>query len=62
MSIRARRPDAAGTWGNLSADSMLANIVAADTLYILSFMEEVSARLGWAWEPREVTPGRRPVM
>lgn len=25
-------------------------------------MEEVSARLGWAWEPREVTPGRRPVM
>ncbi|OEJ21330.1 hypothetical protein AR457_36455 [Streptomyces agglomeratus] len=25
-------------------------------------MEEVFARLGWAWEPREVTPGRRPVM
>ncbi len=25
-------------------------------------MEEVSARLGWAWEPREVAPGRRPVM
>ncbi|MFI9586996.1 relaxase domain-containing protein [Streptomyces sp. NPDC052236] len=25
-------------------------------------MEEVSARLGWVWEPREVTPGRRPVM
>lgn len=25
-------------------------------------MEEVSARLGWAWEPREVTPGKRPVM
>ncbi|MDO0924068.1 hypothetical protein QQY24_00925 [Streptomyces sp. TG1A-8] len=25
-------------------------------------MEEMSARLGWAWEPREVTPGRRPVM
>lgn len=24
-------------------------------------MEEVSARLRWAWEPREVTPGRRPV-
>ncbi|MFJ6785217.1 MobF family relaxase [Streptomyces yangpuensis] len=62
ISIRARRPDAAGTWGNLSADSMLANIVAADTLYTLHFMEEVTARLGWAWEPREVTPGRRPVM
>ncbi|MFI8280854.1 MobF family relaxase [Streptomyces sp. NPDC085929] len=62
ISIRARRPDEAGTWGNLSADSMLANIVAADTLYTLLFMEEVSARLGWAWEPREVTPGRRPVM
>ncbi|MER7828229.1 MobF family relaxase [Streptomyces sp. NPDC096097] len=62
VSIRARRPDPAGTWGNLSADSMLANIVAADTLYTLLFMEEVSARLGWTWEPREVTPGRRPVM
>ncbi len=60
VSIRARRPD--GTWGNLSADSMLENIVAAGTLYTLYFMEEVSARLGWAWEPREVTPGRRPVM
>lgn len=62
VSIRARRPDEAGAWGNLSADSLLANIVVADTLYILFFMEEVSARLGWAWEPREVTPGRRPVM
>ncbi|WP_405454332.1 relaxase domain-containing protein [Streptomyces achromogenes] len=31
VSIRARRPD--GTWGNLSADTMLAHIVAADTLY-----------------------------
>ncbi|OKK12259.1 conjugal transfer protein TraA [Streptomyces sp. CB00455] len=62
VSIRARRPDEKGTWGNLSADSMLAHIVAADTLFILFFMEEVSARLGWAWEPREVTPGRRPVM
>ncbi|AIS02542.1 putative TraA-like protein (plasmid) [Streptomyces glaucescens] len=60
VSIRARRPD--GTWGNLSADSMLAHIVAADTLYTLHFMEEVSSRLGWAWVPREVTPGRRPVM
>ncbi|WP_437076489.1 MobF family relaxase [Streptomyces sp. enrichment culture] len=60
VSIRARRPD--GTWGNLSADSMLAHIVAADCLYTLLFMEEVTARLGWAWEPREVTPGRRPVM
>ncbi|MDX3130902.1 MobF family relaxase [Streptomyces europaeiscabiei] len=62
VSIRARRPDDKGTWGNLSADTMLTHIVAADTLYILYFMEEVSARLGWAWEPREVTPGRRPVM
>ncbi|MFI8516022.1 MobF family relaxase [Streptomyces sp. NPDC085460] len=60
VSIRARRPD--GKWGNLSADSMLAHLVAADTLYTLLFMEEVTARLGWAWEPREVTPGRRPVM
>ncbi|MFJ5212849.1 MobF family relaxase [Streptomyces nigra] len=62
VSIRARRPDDRGTWGNLSADSLMTYIVAADTLYILYFMEEVSARLGWAWEPREVTPGRRPVM
>ncbi|MDX2915998.1 MobF family relaxase [Streptomyces griseiscabiei] len=61
VSIRARRPHD-GKWGNLSADSLMANIVAADTLYTLYFMEEVSARLGWAWEPREVTPGRRPVM
>ncbi|WP_443071953.1 MobF family relaxase [Streptomyces sp. NBC_01477] len=60
LSIRARRPD--GTWGNVSAASLLDNIVAAGTLYTLVFMEEVSARLGWAWEPREVTPGRRPVM
>lgn len=59
VSVRARRPD--GTWGNLSADSMRAHIVAADTLYAPHFMEEVTARLGWAWEPREVTPGRRPV-
>ncbi|MET9335868.1 MobF family relaxase [Streptomyces cellulosae] len=62
VSIRARRPDGKGTWGNLSADSLMTHIVAADTLYLLYFMEEVSARLGWAWEPREVTPGRRPVM
>jgi conjugative relaxase-like TrwC/TraI family protein len=62
ISIRAQRPDTKGTWGNWSADSMLTHIVAADTLYTLYFMEEVSARLGWAWEPREVTPGRRPVL
>ncbi|MCX4970775.1 relaxase domain-containing protein [Streptomyces sp. NBC_00654] len=62
LSIRARRPDGSGTWGNLSADTLLSHIVAADTLYLLFFMEEVSARLGWAWEPRSVTPGRRPVM
>ncbi|MES4886215.1 MobF family relaxase [Streptomyces sp. NPDC000349] len=62
VSIRARRPDDKGTWGNLSADSLMTHVVAADTLYLLYFMEEVSARLGWAWEPREVTPGRRPVM
>ncbi|MFC7936099.1 MobF family relaxase [Streptomyces sp. NPDC057387] len=61
VSIRARRPHD-GKWGNLSADSLMTHIVAADTLYILHFMEEVSARLGWAWEPREVTPGRRHVM
>ncbi|MFC5156381.1 MobF family relaxase [Streptomyces amakusaensis] len=61
VSIRARRRHD-GKWGNLSADSLMTHIVAADTLYLLYFMEEVSARLGWAWEPREVTPGRRPVM
>ncbi|WP_442819736.1 MobF family relaxase [Streptomyces sp. NBC_00841] len=60
VSIKARRPD--GKWGNVSAADILDNIVAAGTLYTLTFMEEVSARLGWAWEPREVTPGRRPVM
>ncbi len=61
VSVRARRPHD-GKWGNLSADSLMTHIVAADTLYVLHFMEEVTARLGWAWEPREVTPGRRPVM
>ncbi|WP_331756408.1 MobF family relaxase [Streptomyces sp. NBC_01568] len=60
VSIRARRPD--GTWGNQTAGALMTHIVAADALYTLHFMEEVSARLGWAWEPREVTPGRRPVM
>jgi hypothetical protein len=62
VSIRSRRPDEAGTWGNLSADSLMTHIVAADTLYLLYFVAEVTARLGWAWEPREVVPGRRPVM
>ncbi|MEU8717906.1 MobF family relaxase [Streptomyces sp. NPDC048663] len=62
ISIRARRPDGKGTWGNWSVDSMLEHIVVADTLFTLYFMEEVSDRLGWAWEPREVTPGRRPVL
>ncbi|GAA3386807.1 hypothetical protein GCM10017752_00230 [Streptomyces roseoviridis] len=47
VSIRARRPD--GTWGNLSANTMLDHIVAADCLYTLLYMEEVTARLGWAW-------------
>ncbi|MFF5435141.1 MobF family relaxase [Streptomyces griseofuscus] len=61
VSIRARRPHD-GKWGNLSADSLMTHIVSADALYTLLFMEEVTARLGWAWEPREVTPGRRPVM
>ncbi|RAJ48560.1 conjugative relaxase-like TrwC/TraI family protein [Streptomyces sp. KhCrAH-43] len=61
VSVRARRPHDGG-WGNLSTDSLMAHIVAADCLYTLLFMEEVSVRLGWAWEPREVTPGRRPVM
>lgn len=41
-----------------SAEVGCRHIVAADALL---FMEEVTARLGWAWEPREVTPGRRPV-
>ncbi|MFF5456199.1 MobF family relaxase [Streptomyces sp. NPDC012950] len=61
VSVRARRPHD-GKWGNLSADSLMTHIVAADTLYTLLFMEEVTARLGWAWELREVTPGRRPGM
>lgn len=61
-SQRRRMTPKVRTYSNLSADSMLENIVAAGTLYSLYFMEEVSARLGWAWEPREVTPGRRPVM
>ncbi|MFF8676031.1 relaxase domain-containing protein [Streptomyces sp. NPDC015242] len=57
VSVRARRPHD-GKWGNLSADSLVSNIVAADTLYTLYFLHDLSARLGWAWEPRQVTPGR----
>ncbi len=48
VSIRTRRSDGTGTWGNGPADSLLAHIVAADTLYLLYSMEEVSARLGRA--------------
>ncbi|MGW1596816.1 relaxase domain-containing protein [Streptomyces sp. NPDC002343] len=51
VSIRARRPHN-GEWGNLSADWLMTHIVVAETLYLLYSMEEVSARLGWAWEPR----------
>ncbi|WP_412104320.1 relaxase domain-containing protein [Streptomyces europaeiscabiei] len=35
---------------------------AAGTLYSPYFMVEASARFGWAWEPREVTLGKGPVM
>jgi hypothetical protein len=59
VSIRARRPHD-GKWGNLSADSLMANIVAADTLYTLLFMEEVTAGSGGrgsrARSPRAVGP------
>ncbi|MFD6346407.1 relaxase domain-containing protein, partial [Streptomyces roseolus] len=56
-------PAAAGReGGNLSTDSLRTRIVAAETLYPLYLMEEVSSRFGWAWEPREVTSGHRPVM
>ncbi|MFJ3445802.1 hypothetical protein ACIPM2_32025 [Streptomyces sp. NPDC086081] len=37
MSVRARRPHD-GKWGNLSADSLISNIVAADALYTLYFL------------------------
>lgn len=47
VSIRARRPHD-GKRGKVSADSLMIHIVAADTLYTLCFMEEVSAQLGWA--------------
>lgn len=40
-------------WGNLSGNDIFDNVVAAGTLYTLAFMEEVSERLGVAWEPRE---------
>ena len=60
VSVKVRRPD--GTWGNLDTARIYEHIVAAGTLYTLAFTEEVSERLGVAWEPREVTPGNRPVM
>lgn len=41
---------------------MPAHIVAADTLYLLYFVEEVSTRLDCWRKPRVVPPGRRPIM
>ncbi|MFD3939901.1 MobF family relaxase [Streptomyces sp. NPDC058611] len=60
IANRAQRPD--GSWYALDTVRLYQHVVAAGTLYLLYFMEEVSTRLGWAWEPREVTPGHRPVM
>jgi hypothetical protein len=50
------------TYSNLDTGRLFRHVVAAGTLYSLLLMEEVSERLGLAWEPREVTEGRRPVM
>ncbi|MFD7714619.1 relaxase domain-containing protein [Streptomyces sp. NPDC059814] len=54
VSIRVRRPDGKGTWGDLPADSLLAHIGVSDSLCALYSMEEMSARPGWAREPREL--------
>ncbi|WP_461009675.1 MobF family relaxase [Streptomyces capparidis] len=60
VSVKVRRPD--GTWGNLDSAVVYRHVVAAGTLYTLRLMEEVSERLGVAWEPRQVTEGLRPVV
>ncbi|MFG2197115.1 MobF family relaxase [Streptomyces sp. NPDC048639] len=60
VSVKVRRPD--GQWGNLATTDLFESVVAAGTLYTLLLTEEISERLGLAWEPREATAGRRPVM
>ncbi|WP_330481328.1 relaxase domain-containing protein [Streptomyces sp. NBC_01724] len=35
--------------------------MAAGALCTLTLWRRFSARLGWAWEPRKVTPGKSPV-
>ena len=60
VSVKVRRPD--GRWGNLDTGKVFRHVVAAGTLYQLLLAEEVTERLGLAWEPRVVTEGLRPVM
>ncbi|SEG85474.1 TrwC relaxase [Actinacidiphila yanglinensis] len=51
-----------GKWGHLDSRRLYAHVVAAGALYNQRILEEVSARLGLATEPRTPTPGLRPVM
>jgi hypothetical protein len=60
ISLKVARPD--GKFGNLDTRRLFQHVVAAGTLYSLLLAEEVTERLGLAWEPREVTEGLRPVM
>jgi hypothetical protein len=50
VSVKVRRPD--GKFGNLDTARIFRHVVAAGTLYQLLLQEEVTERLGVAWEPR----------
>ncbi|WP_435059722.1 MobF family relaxase [Streptomyces sp. bgisy060] len=60
IANRAQRPD--GSWYALDTVRLFQHVVAAGTLYTLTMTTEVCEELGLATEPREVTPGLRPVM
>ncbi|MER7688722.1 MobF family relaxase [Streptomyces sp. NPDC097610] len=51
-----------GKWRTLDSGLLYAQNVPASELYNQRVVEEVCVRLGLRAEPREVTPGKRPVM
>ena len=51
-----------GKWRTLDSELLYAQNVPASELYNQRVVEEVCQRLGLRAEPREVTPGKRPVM
>ncbi|MER5501914.1 MobF family relaxase [Streptomyces sp. NPDC002561] len=60
LSVKGQRLD--GKWGSSHTLALHENTVAVSALYNELVMAEVCEELGLASEPREVTPGLRPVM